>query len=107
MQPTTPEDFKRVIEAALLAAAVPLQVSDLRRLFDPDPGSDLVSPSRAAISKISGELPFPRACSRHSSRAVGSTLSAIAILPAVLRYSRLLDAFSTTLGCEALPNYPR
>ncbi|AYH44545.1 SMC-Scp complex subunit ScpB [Azoarcus sp. DN11] len=42
MQPTTPDDFKRVMEVALLAAAAPLQGSDLRRLFDPDPGPDLV-----------------------------------------------------------------
>ncbi|NMG27847.1 SMC-Scp complex subunit ScpB [Aromatoleum evansii] len=42
MQPTTPEDFKRVIETALLAATAPLQVADVRRLFDPDPGADLV-----------------------------------------------------------------
>jgi len=42
MQPTTPEDFKRVIETALLAACAPLQVADVRRLFDPDPGADLV-----------------------------------------------------------------
>ncbi|NMG42362.1 SMC-Scp complex subunit ScpB [Aromatoleum toluvorans] len=42
MQPTTPDDFKRVMEVALLAASAPLQVSDLRRLFDPDPGPDLV-----------------------------------------------------------------
>lgn len=42
MQPTTPDDFKRVMEVALLAAASPLQVSDLRRLFEPDPGPDLI-----------------------------------------------------------------
>lgn len=42
MQPTTPEDFKRVIEAALLAASVPLTVSDLRQLFEIDPGGDFV-----------------------------------------------------------------
>lgn len=33
---------KRVLEAALLAAASPLQVADLRRLFDIDPGPDVV-----------------------------------------------------------------
>ncbi|MBK8335817.1 MAG: SMC-Scp complex subunit ScpB [Sterolibacteriaceae bacterium] len=33
---------KRVLEAALLAAANPLQVADLRRLFDIDPGPDVV-----------------------------------------------------------------
>ncbi|MBK6972744.1 MAG: SMC-Scp complex subunit ScpB [Sterolibacteriaceae bacterium] len=33
---------KRVLEAALLAAASPLQVADLRRLFEADPGPDVV-----------------------------------------------------------------
>ena len=42
MSPTTPEDYKRVLETALLAASTPLGVERLRRLFDPDPGSDLV-----------------------------------------------------------------
>ena len=42
MQPTTPEDYKRVIEAALLAASAPLPVADLRQLFDADPGADFV-----------------------------------------------------------------
>jgi len=42
MQLTTPEDFKRVIEAALLAAPAPLAVADLRRLFESDPGGDFV-----------------------------------------------------------------
>ena len=42
MQANTPEDCKRVIEAALLAASSPLAVSQLRRLFEPDPGSELV-----------------------------------------------------------------
>ena len=39
---TTPEAWLRVIEAALLATPVPLPVSELRRLFDDDPGPDLV-----------------------------------------------------------------
>lgn len=39
---TTPEAWLRVIEAALLAAPAPLPVSELRRLFEEDPGSDLV-----------------------------------------------------------------
>lgn len=52
MQPTTPEDFKRVIEAALLAATAPLQVADVRRLFDPDPGADLV---RRLLDELRGE----------------------------------------------------
>lgn len=38
----TIEHAKQVIEAALLAAAAPLQVADLRRLFEIDPGDDLV-----------------------------------------------------------------
>lgn len=38
----TPEDYKRVIETVLLAATGPLEVSELRRLFEPDPGPDLV-----------------------------------------------------------------
>jgi len=42
MQPTTPDEFKRVIEAALLAASAPLPVGELRRLFEPDPGAELV-----------------------------------------------------------------
>ena len=42
VQPETPEEFKRVLETALLAGSSPVPVSDLRRLFDEDPGSDLV-----------------------------------------------------------------
>lgn len=42
MRPDTPEGCKRIIEAALLAASAPLSVMQLRRLFDPDPGGDLV-----------------------------------------------------------------
>lgn len=42
MQPTTPEDFTRVIEAALLSASGPLTVGQLRRLFEPDPGGDMI-----------------------------------------------------------------
>jgi len=38
----TPEDYKRVIETALLAAHGPLATSELRRMFDPDPGPELV-----------------------------------------------------------------
>ncbi|HNB80148.1 MAG TPA: SMC-Scp complex subunit ScpB [Rhodocyclaceae bacterium] len=33
---------KRVLETALLAAASPMQVADLRRLFEFDPGPDLI-----------------------------------------------------------------
>ena len=39
---STPEDFKRVIETALFAATAPLPVAELRRLFEDDPGADLV-----------------------------------------------------------------
>ncbi|HJV25736.1 MAG TPA: SMC-Scp complex subunit ScpB [Aromatoleum sp.] len=42
MQPQTPDDYKRVIETVLLAAPSPLPVAELRRLFDPDPGADLI-----------------------------------------------------------------
>jgi segregation and condensation protein B len=35
-------DYKRVIETALLASPVPLAVSALRMLFEPDPGADFV-----------------------------------------------------------------
>lgn len=38
----TPEDYKRVIETALLAASTPLATGDLRRMFEPDPGPELV-----------------------------------------------------------------
>lgn len=38
----TPEDYKRVIETALLAATGPLATGDLRRMFEPDPGPELV-----------------------------------------------------------------
>lgn len=42
MQLTTPDDFKRVIEVALLTASAPLETGELRRLFEPDPGAELV-----------------------------------------------------------------
>jgi len=43
MEPaTTPEAYLRIVEAALLAASSPLPVSELRKLFDEDPGPDLV-----------------------------------------------------------------
>lgn len=42
MSPQTPEDYKRIIEVALLAAVGPLPVSELRRLFEEDPGAELV-----------------------------------------------------------------
>src|SRR5690606_18837732 len=39
---TTPEAYLRIVEAALLAAPAPLPVSELRRLFDEDPGPELI-----------------------------------------------------------------
>lgn len=39
---TTPEHWRKIIEAALLSATAPLPVAQLRRLFDEDPGPDLV-----------------------------------------------------------------
>jgi segregation and condensation protein B len=38
----SPEHGLRIIEAALLAAPAPVSVAELRRLFDEDPGPDLV-----------------------------------------------------------------
>jgi len=40
--PDNPDALKRVLEAALLAAQQPLTVSELRRMFDDDLGSDVV-----------------------------------------------------------------
>jgi segregation and condensation protein B len=40
--PTNPEQVKRVLEAALLAAQEPLSVSDLRKMFGEDIAADLV-----------------------------------------------------------------
>jgi segregation and condensation protein B len=40
--PMSPEHGLRIIEAALLAAPAPVSVAELRRLFDEDPGPDLV-----------------------------------------------------------------
>ncbi|WP_374244936.1 SMC-Scp complex subunit ScpB [Zoogloea sp.] len=48
-QPESTEAFKRVLETALLAAPAPLSVSELRRLFDEEPGPDL-------IRRLLGEL---------------------------------------------------
>jgi segregation and condensation protein B len=53
MEPaTTPEAYLRIVEAALLAATAPLPVSALRRLFDEDPGPDLV---RRLLDELRGE----------------------------------------------------
>jgi segregation and condensation protein B len=38
----SPEEFKRVVEAALLAAPSPLPIATLRRLFDMDPGAEVL-----------------------------------------------------------------
>ncbi|AUN94802.1 SMC-Scp complex subunit ScpB [Pseudazoarcus pumilus] len=38
----TPEDYKRVIETVLLAATGALEVAELRRLFEADPGPEMV-----------------------------------------------------------------
>lgn len=38
----TPEELKRVLEAALLAAPAPLPVNTLRRLFEADPGAEVL-----------------------------------------------------------------
>jgi segregation and condensation protein B len=50
--PSTPEEFKRVIETALLAAAAPLPVATLRRLFEDDPGADFV---RRLLDELRGD----------------------------------------------------
>lgn len=50
--PSTPEEFKRVIETALLAAAAPLPVTTLRRLFEDDPGADFV---RRLLDELRGD----------------------------------------------------
>ncbi len=42
MQPNTPAELKRVLEVVLLAAPSPLGVAQLRRLFETDPGSELL-----------------------------------------------------------------
>jgi len=49
LQPDSTEEFKRVIETALLAAPAPLPVSELRRLFEEDPGPEAV---RAALAEL-------------------------------------------------------
>jgi len=49
VQPDSTEEFKRVVETALLAAPAPLPVSELRRLFEDDPGSEPVRSALAAL----------------------------------------------------------
>jgi segregation and condensation protein B len=52
LQPDSTEEFKRVIETALLAAPAPLPVSELRRLFEEDPGPEAV---RVALAELVGD----------------------------------------------------
>jgi segregation and condensation protein B len=40
---TGPFSTKRIVEAALLAADEPLTLDALRRLFEPDPGADILA----------------------------------------------------------------
>jgi len=42
VESNTPENVKRILEAALFASAVPLSVNILRQLFEQDLGSDVV-----------------------------------------------------------------
>ena len=49
LQPDSTEEFKRVLETALLAAAAPLPVGELRRLFEDDPGPEAV---RSALAEL-------------------------------------------------------
>lgn len=49
---TTPEHWRRIIEAALLSASAPLPVAQLRRLFDEDPGPELV---RTLVEELQAE----------------------------------------------------
>jgi len=49
VQPESNKSFKLVLETALLAAPAPLAVSELRRLFEDDPGSDEV---RRALGEL-------------------------------------------------------
>jgi len=41
-EPSTPEAYKQILEAALLSASVPRPVAVLRRLFAEDPGPDMI-----------------------------------------------------------------
>ena len=52
LRPESTEEFKRVVETALLAASAPLAVSELRRLFEEDPGPEAV---RAALAELVGD----------------------------------------------------
>ena len=48
----TPDDYKRVLEAALLAASEPLPLSELKRLFDDEFDDDTL---RALLSDLRGD----------------------------------------------------
>jgi segregation and condensation protein B len=48
----TPDDFKRVLEAALLTAAEPLPLSELKRLFDEDFDDDTL---RTLLADLRGD----------------------------------------------------
>lgn len=50
--PLSPLQVKLVLEAALLAAAEPMPISELRKLFEQDPGSDTV---RVLLDELRGE----------------------------------------------------
>ena len=52
LRPESTEEFKRVVETALLAASAPLAVSELRRLFEEDPGPEAV---RVALAELVGD----------------------------------------------------
>lgn len=52
MLPTTPEEYKRILETVLLAAPSPLTIVRLCQLFDEDPGVDLV---RRLLDELRGE----------------------------------------------------
>ncbi len=52
MRAQTPEQWKRVLEAALLAAQAPLPATVLRQLFDEDPGPDVV---RKLLDELRGD----------------------------------------------------
>ena len=49
---SSPEHYRQIIETALLAAAGPLSVAELRHLFDNDPGANLV---RVLLDELQSE----------------------------------------------------
>lgn len=48
---TGPFSTKRIVEAALLAADEPLTLDVLRRLFEPDPGADILASVLAELQQ--------------------------------------------------------